>query len=55
MDLILKDLDQNKDQKVDFEEFLPLVCGLSLACEKCYRLHEKKGKKWMGNNDVDFF
>ncbi|KAK5862264.1 hypothetical protein PBY51_017676 [Eleginops maclovinus] len=42
---ILKDLDSNKDDKLDFEEFLPLVCGLSLACEKCYLLHEKKSKK----------
>lgn len=46
VDHILKDLDQNKDDKLDFEEFLPLVVGLSMACEKCYRLHEqKKGKK----------
>ncbi|CAK6982688.1 protein S100-A10b [Scomber scombrus] len=45
VDLILKDLDQNKDDKLDFEEFLPLVVGLSLACDKCYMLHQKKGKK----------
>ncbi|KAM7420856.1 hypothetical protein PAMA_015186 [Pampus argenteus] len=45
VDCILKDLDQNKDQKLDFEEFLPLVAGLSMACEKCYMLHQKKGKK----------
>lgn len=59
VDCIMKDLDQNKDDKLDFEEFLPLVVGLSLACDKCYMLHEKKGKKWRanieGNNDVDFF
>ncbi|XP_068592381.1 protein S100-A10b [Cebidichthys violaceus] len=43
---IRKDLDQNRDDKLDFEEFLSLVVGLSMACEKCYVLHEqKKGKK----------
>lgn len=45
----MKDLDSNKDDKLDFEEFLPLVAGLSLACEKCYLLHENKGKKWWAN------
>ena len=50
VDFILKDLDQNKDDKLDFEEFLPLVVGLSMACEKCYMLHEKKKtKKWWEN------
>ncbi|KAM9852486.1 protein S100-A10b [Aulostomus maculatus] len=44
VDCILKDLDINKDDKLDFEEFLPLVVGLSMACERCYTLHEKKGK-----------
>ena len=60
VDFILKDLDQNKDDKLDFEEFLPLVVGLSMACEKCYMLHnQKKGKKWWANmresNYVQFF
>ncbi|KAK2910207.1 protein S100-A10b [Channa argus] len=45
VDCIMKDLDTNKDDKLDFEEFLPLIAGLSLACEKCYVLHEKKGMK----------
>ncbi|KAM3614009.1 uncharacterized protein V6R79_008410 [Siganus canaliculatus] len=45
VDCIMKDLDLNKDDKLDFEEFLPFVAGLSLACEKCYALNEKKGKK----------
>lgn len=50
VDKIMKDLDQNKDDKLDFDEFLPLVVGLSMACEKCYALHEqKKGKKWWAN------
>uniref|UniRef100_A0A3B4TPT2 EF-hand domain-containing protein n=2 Tax=Seriola dumerili TaxID=41447 RepID=A0A3B4TPT2_SERDU len=45
VDRIMKDLDQNKDAKLDFEEFMSLIVGLSMACEKCYGLHEKKGKK----------
>ncbi|XP_026228640.1 protein S100-A10b [Anabas testudineus] len=45
VDCIMKDLDSNRDDQLDFEEFLPLVAGLSLACEKCYVLHELKGKK----------
>lgn len=51
----MKDLDLNKDDKLDFEEFLPLVVGLSMACEKCYVLHEKKGKKWSTDSNVDVF
>ncbi|KAM4735674.1 protein S100-A10b [Anableps anableps] len=43
---IIKDLDQNKDDELDFEEFVPFVAGLTIACEKHYALHhEKKGKK----------
>uniref|UniRef100_UPI0037E91E35 protein S100-A10b n=1 Tax=Semicossyphus pulcher TaxID=241346 RepID=UPI0037E91E35 len=45
VDSIMKDLDLNKDDKLDFEEFLPLVSGLSLACEKCYNLHTQMRKK----------
>ncbi|XP_042345392.1 protein S100-A10b [Plectropomus leopardus] len=45
VDCILKDLDQNRDDKLDFEEFLPLIVGLSMACEKCYVLHEQKATK----------
>ncbi|KAM3873086.1 protein S100-A10b [Diretmus argenteus] len=42
---IMKDLDQNRDGKVDFTEFVSLVVGLSVACEQIYQLHEKKAKK----------
>lgn len=43
---IIKDLDQNKDDELDFEEFVPFVAGLTIACEKHFALHhEKKGKK----------
>ncbi|XP_041843587.1 protein S100-A1-like [Melanotaenia boesemani] len=46
LDRIMKDLDQNKDDELDFEEFIPFVTGLSIACEKHFPLlHEKKGKK----------
>lgn len=45
VDCMMKDLDLNKDDKLDFEEFLPLVVGLSLACEKCYVRTQKKSKK----------
>ena len=38
----MKDLDTNKDDKLSFEEFLPLVAGLSMACERCYTLQHCK-------------
>lgn len=46
VDKIMKDLDTNRDGQVDFEEFVSLVVGLSIACEQCYQMHMKKmGKK----------
>ncbi|KAK9513834.1 hypothetical protein VZT92_027337 [Zoarces viviparus] len=43
---IIKDLDENGDDKLDFKEFLSLVAGLSNACEKIFMLHKlKKSKK----------
>ncbi|XP_008278901.1 protein S100-A1-like [Stegastes partitus] len=45
VDFIMNDLDSNKDDKLDFEEFLPLIAGISLACEKCYNASQRKGKK----------
>ncbi|KAM6910010.1 protein S100-A10b [Xenentodon cancila] len=46
LDRIMKDLDQNKDDELDFEEFVPFVAGLSIACEKHFALlQDKKGKK----------
>ncbi|XP_019965830.1 protein S100-A10b [Paralichthys olivaceus] len=44
VDCIMKDLDQNKDDKINFEEFVGFVAGLSNACEKCYELSQKKSK-----------
>ncbi|XP_030002382.1 protein S100-A1-like [Sphaeramia orbicularis] len=45
VDKIMKDLDANGDGQVDFEEFVSLVVGLSIACEQCYQLHMKKQTK----------
>ncbi|KAK3551552.1 hypothetical protein QTP70_019812 [Hemibagrus guttatus] len=47
VDKIMKDLDTNGDGEVNFEEFVSLVVGLSIACEQCYQLHLKSvaGKK----------
>ncbi|KAF3707321.1 Protein S100-A1 S-100 protein alpha chain S-100 protein subunit alpha [Channa argus] len=39
VDKIMKDLDTNGDGQVDFEEFVALVVGLSIACEQCYQMH----------------
>ncbi|KAL6099612.1 protein S100-A1-like [Spinachia spinachia] len=45
VDKIMKDLDSNCDGKVDFEEFVSLVVGLSIACEQCYQREMQMGKK----------
>ncbi|XP_077362694.1 protein S100-A10a isoform X1 [Festucalex cinctus] len=46
VDKIMKDLDTNGDGQVDFEEFVSLVVGLSIACERCYQLRVKnEGRK----------
>ncbi|XP_061753415.1 protein S100-A1-like [Nerophis ophidion] len=42
VDKIMKDLDTNGDGQVDFEEFVSLVVGLSIACEQCYKLQMKQ-------------
>ncbi|KAL7886688.1 hypothetical protein AOLI_G00044090 [Acnodon oligacanthus] len=42
VDKILKDLDANGDGEVNFEEFVSLVVGLSIACEQMYQLRMKK-------------
>lgn len=41
----MKDLDTNSDGQVDFEEFVSLVVGLSIACEQCYQLRMKNATK----------
>uniref|UniRef100_A0A8C6SJK7 Protein S100 n=1 Tax=Neogobius melanostomus TaxID=47308 RepID=A0A8C6SJK7_9GOBI len=45
VDKIMHDLDANKDGLVNFEEFVSLVVGLSIACEQCYKVHMRKGPK----------
>lgn len=45
VDKIMKDLDTNGDGQVDFEEFVSLVVGLSIACEQCYQKHMRKTGK----------
>ncbi|KTF72986.1 hypothetical protein cypCar_00038249 [Cyprinus carpio] len=46
IDRIMKDLDANGDGEVNFEEFVSLVVGLSIACEECYRMQLKKTQSW---------
>lgn len=38
----MKDLDSNGDGEVNFEEFVSLVVGLSIACEQIYQMHKQK-------------
>uniref|UniRef100_A0AAY5K942 S100 calcium binding protein A10b n=1 Tax=Esox lucius TaxID=8010 RepID=A0AAY5K942_ESOLU len=45
IDKIMKDLDQNGDGEVSFEEFVSLVVGLSIACEEIYQLQSKTPSK----------
>ncbi|XP_028317253.1 protein S100-A1-like [Gouania willdenowi] len=42
---IIKDLDPDGDGRISFEQFLSLVAGFSLACEKGYTMQLKKSKK----------
>ncbi|XP_030605021.1 protein S100-A10b [Archocentrus centrarchus] len=42
VDHIMKDLDQNKDDELDFEEFMPFIAGLTMACEKYCSMSAKK-------------
>ncbi len=43
VDRIMKDLDSNGDGEVNFEEFVSLVVGLSIACEQLYQMKQKQG------------
>merc|ERR1739838_76067 len=45
VDKIMKDLDQNGDGKVNFEEFVALLAGLSIACETLYLKSKEATKK----------
>nr|XP_058146541.1 protein S100-A10-like [Dasypus novemcinctus] len=45
VDKIMKDLDQCRDGKVEFQRF-SLIAGLTIACNDCFVVHMKqKGKK----------
>ncbi|ROL47872.1 Protein S100-A1 [Anabarilius grahami] len=41
IDRIMKDLDSNGDGEVNFEEFVSLVVGLSIACEQLYQAQKQ--------------
>ncbi|XP_028649883.1 protein S100-A11-like [Erpetoichthys calabaricus] len=43
VDNLIRSLDDNNDNKVDFKEFLNLIAGLSFSCERMYA--QKKMKK----------
>ncbi|XP_016376167.1 protein S100-A10b [Sinocyclocheilus rhinocerous] len=43
VDRIMRDLDTNGDGEVNFEEFVSLVVGLSIACEQLYQMKQKQG------------
>ena len=45
VDKIMKDLDANGDGEGNFEEFVSLVVGLSIACEQLYQKQMKAAAK----------
>lgn len=51
---ILKDLDHDRDDLLNFEEFLPFYAGLALACEKGQIVNQKKSKKWSATTNDSF-
>ncbi|XP_056597029.1 protein S100-A10a [Triplophysa dalaica] len=46
VDRLMKDLDANRDGEVNFEEFVSLILGLSIACEESYRMRLRKTQSW---------
>ncbi|NXI72113.1 S100Z protein, partial [Anseranas semipalmata] len=42
VDKIMKDLDSNKDNEVDFNEFMTLVAALTVACNDFFEEQLKK-------------
>ncbi|XP_061108572.1 protein S100-A10b [Conger conger] len=44
VDTIMNSLDSNRDGRVDFNEYVSLVVGLSVACEQCFQMHLKQNK-----------
>ena len=43
---IMNDLDTNKDNEVDFNEFVVLVAALTVACNDFFQEQQKKSK-WL--------
>uniref|UniRef100_A0A8C6S5K1 Protein S100 n=1 Tax=Neogobius melanostomus TaxID=47308 RepID=A0A8C6S5K1_9GOBI len=41
---IMNDLDSNKDNEVDFNEFVVLVAALTVACNDFFQEQQKKSK-----------
>lgn len=41
---IMNDLDSNKDNEVDFNEFVVLVAALTVACNDFFQEQKKKNK-----------
>ncbi len=44
----MNDLDSNKDNEVDFNEFVVLVAALTVACNDFFQEQQKKKGKWNG-------
>uniref|UniRef100_A0A8C2C6W5 Protein S100 n=1 Tax=Cyprinus carpio TaxID=7962 RepID=A0A8C2C6W5_CYPCA len=42
VDRIMRDLDSNGDGEVNFEEFVSLVVGLSIACEQLFQIKQRQ-------------
>uniref|UniRef100_A0A8C6VUG7 Protein S100 n=1 Tax=Nothobranchius furzeri TaxID=105023 RepID=A0A8C6VUG7_NOTFU len=45
---IMRDLDENKDGEVDFQEFVVLVAALTVACNDFFV--DREGQKWIKYN-----
>lgn len=41
---IMNDLDSNRDNEVDFNEFVVLVAALTVACNDFFQEQQKKSK-----------
>ncbi|XP_070822554.1 protein S100-A1 [Chaetodon trifascialis] len=49
VDKIMKDLDENQDGEVDFQEFVLLVAALTVACNEFFIDYDKNYKKCQDN------
>lgn len=57
VDKIMKDLDSNKDNEVDFNEFVVLVAALTVACNDFFeeQMRKKGEQKWQVAHVVYLF